>query len=384
MNNSWVDFTKCAYWSHHTITPANYASLFALDCALSVINGLTSPATFASNALILFAILKTPLLHTPTNVLVFSLVLADSLVGILLQPLAVVYLLIEGNTCTVIDALTFLNVTVIGVSLSTMALVSLDLYLSLYFPFRYPSKVTIRRVSSVSIIVWLYWTIMVAIPMVTPGRTAMLLVESVLGVTWLVCLVVIAISYFRIFWLVRYHVTKIKTLTPVEHTGPQPIGDREANVNHRGSLNLQFLSKVKEKEDFPVSDQKLSVINSKPISTCSQAVSCQQSAKDQPNITRPKPITAQQPVRARKTKLAVTMGYVIGTSLFCYFPFGVVVLFLRANPNPSLSLVAAFYVLITLQFLSSFVNPLVYCWRVRELREACSTLLRSLGRRFFN
>ena len=70
---------------------------------------------------------------------------------------------------------------------------------------------------------------------------------------------------------------------------------------------------------------------------------------------------------ARENKSALNAFYVYIISLACYFPSLVTSILLEVN-HLNNSYVGAAYASIFLFFLNSSLNPLVYCWRYREIR----------------
>ena len=65
------------------------------------------------------------------------------------------------------------------------------------------------------------------------------------------------------------------------------------------------------------------------------------------------------------------------TLIACYFPNGIVEA-LNLHRGMSLSTYLAFQFAITLVFLNSSLNPLLYCWKIREVRQAVKETLRQL------
>ena len=76
------------------------------------------------------------------------------------------------------------------------------------------------------------------------------------------------------------------------------------------------------------------------------------------------------PSVARETKLAKTMAYIFGALLICYTP-GMIILLIRTVKGDSPQLLYNFYPWAeNLIFLNSSLNPMIYCWRNREIRRA--------------
>ena len=74
-------------------------------------------------------------------------------------------------------------------------------------------------------------------------------------------------------------------------------------------------------------------------------------------------------------KSAVTTIFVYGLFVFFYLPFGVTMLVDSFNGyTPGVKI--AYMYTGTVVFINSFLNPLVYCWRITEVRRAVKNLLK--------
>ena len=74
-------------------------------------------------------------------------------------------------------------------------------------------------------------------------------------------------------------------------------------------------------------------------------------------------------------KSAVTVLYIYGLLLIFYLPFGVTML-VEAFIGYTRSVKIAYDYTTTAVFINSFLDPLVYCWRTREIRRAVKNVLR--------
>ena len=74
-------------------------------------------------------------------------------------------------------------------------------------------------------------------------------------------------------------------------------------------------------------------------------------------------------------KSAVTVLYVYGLFVIFYLPF-FVTMFVETFSGYTLTLKIAYDYVATVVFINSFLNPLVYCWRIGEIRRAVKNALR--------
>ena len=74
-------------------------------------------------------------------------------------------------------------------------------------------------------------------------------------------------------------------------------------------------------------------------------------------------------------KSALTVLYVYGLFVIFYLPF-FVTMFVETFSGYTLTLKIAYDYVATVVFINSFLNPLVYCWRIGEIRRAVKNALR--------
>ena len=128
------------------------------------------------NAFIVCTIIRKRLLRTPTHILILSLAVNDFLVSILVMPFTIVSTITLEFTfgdsdyarcqvCKMGVIFTLLS----GVSLHTIALLSLDRFLFIYWPLKYKTFVTIRRMLAAVIFVWGLCTVMAILPLFAFG-----------------------------------------------------------------------------------------------------------------------------------------------------------------------------------------------------------------------
>uniref|UniRef100_A0A3B4TET2 G-protein coupled receptors family 1 profile domain-containing protein n=1 Tax=Seriola dumerili TaxID=41447 RepID=A0A3B4TET2_SERDU len=115
-----------------------------------------SVLTAALNLLLIISISHFRQLHSPTNLILLSLAVSDFFVGLLVIP---VEILMTG-TCWVLGdlmcALYFLlPYTLISASVGSMVLISIDRYVAICDPLRYPTRVTVRVVTAAVCLCWL-------------------------------------------------------------------------------------------------------------------------------------------------------------------------------------------------------------------------------------
>ena len=85
------------------------------------------------------------------------------------------------------------------------------------------------------------------------------------------------------------------------------------------------------------------------------------------------------PLNLSRYKNTVSTALWIFTAMmFCFLPLGVV-LIVGTLLELSESLLVTNFLTFTLLYLNSTLNPLLYCWKIRELRNVVKEILRNLG-----
>ena len=270
--------------------------------------------TCVGNSVILHAIRKSQDLHSPSFILLGCLAATDLLVGAICQTSFGAYkgAEIAENFSAYCTLRMFHNTSgwiTSGVSLLTLAAVSIDRLLALTLHLRYDVIVTVPRVFQAYFVLWIFSITVVMLRFWI--RTAHWIIFPL--VILLVTFLVTALSTSKIFQIVRRH---------------------QRQINHQNVAGLSLQT------------------NTVNVFKC--------------------------------RKSAVTVLYVYGLFLIFYLPFCVTV-FLRAFIGYTRTVKMAYDYTATAVFINSFLNPLMYCWRIREVRRAAKNVLRNvLPERWFS
>ena len=81
---------------------------------------------------------------------------------------------------------------------------------------------------------------------------------------------------------------------------------------------------------------------------------------------------------ARHRRSAVTMMYVLGAFIVCFVPCAATIM-VETIQGPLTSVRVAYDFSATIVFLSSSLNPFLYCWRIGKIRQAALKLLKRGG-----
>eukprot|EP00795_Rhopilema_esculentum_P017605 gene17605-9246_t len=164
------------------------------------------PALFTviGNAVFFITFLRTRSLHTPSNVLLWFLSLIDLVVGTVCQPLFIFTLFKEhGPCCTV--AVKIYNI-VFGLtcwnSLVCVALVTIDRFLAIFFPFQYKEKASCKTVACIFLFVFVVssmYTVLVMIFYET-ARISFIIFDLVFQLLILALILAVYASIYRVMF----------------------------------------------------------------------------------------------------------------------------------------------------------------------------------------
>ncbi len=276
----------------------------ALITVMCVVNILSSFMAATANFLVMWAIKKTPSLHTPSSVLLFWLALSDFATGVFVQPLFAVHKIASLTTNFPVYCISGAIVYPVGVflvlmSLSAITAISFDRFLALALHLRYAAIITVNRlIKFISIAFVLFFPLSIYFWFSRENwfRMTVLLVGVILAV---VCIITIPFSYCRIFAILRRHQKQIRS---------------QNNV----ALRMHGISHV------DISNYRKSVL---------------------------------------------TTLFVLSAILLSYLPGGIGLLIAFFSKMEESEFVRHIRVIGGMMaLLNSSINPLVYCWRIKEIR----------------
>ena len=274
---------------------------------LSVLNIVLSITAFLGNTLILVALHKETSLHPPSKLLYRSLATTDLCVGIVVEPLAVAFLLSvvneQWNICHHAFDAAFVTSTILcSVSLFTLTTIGVDRLLALLLGLRYRQVVTSKRTY---LTITGFWAVSIV-------GTAMHFWNHLISrwygyIVISLCLVTSITCYTKIFLALRHHQIQL-----------------------------------------------------------------------QDNIHQEQPNQAIAMNIAQYKKAVSSAMWVQLTLAVCYLPYTIMVAWLTQNELFSSTHLALYKVTATLVYLNSSLNPALYCWKMKEVRQAVKDTIRQL------
>uniref|UniRef100_A0A8C1FNX2 G-protein coupled receptors family 1 profile domain-containing protein n=1 Tax=Cyprinus carpio carpio TaxID=630221 RepID=A0A8C1FNX2_CYPCA len=187
---------------------------------------LLSAWTVFLNLLVIISISHFKKLHTPTNLIILSLAVADMLVGLIVMPVDAIKLI---ETCwyfgdTFCDVFMIIMGLLISTSICNLVLIAVDRYVAVCHPLLYPQKITMTK-TLISICLCWFFSSTYNIGYLVSGRYFEASQRSdcypMVGFAWIVtdlfmcfifpCILIISL-YLRIFYVVHQQVKVINTL----------------------------------------------------------------------------------------------------------------------------------------------------------------------------
>lgn len=373
-SNSTLSMT---YDNPQLVDKSSSASFIAKVVVLS----LVCLGTVLGNGLIIAAVFVVrQLRRRVSNTFIASLALTDLLIGLVVLPLSTSYEVlgywpIGSTACKVWTAL---NIWVCTASTQQLCVISIDRYIAIAHPLKYPQLISLKRCRIICLAVWIV-SLLVASPslMTWPNAqndnnstnemdvTAMqchILNNSIsysvyaLVGTYLLPAFVIVIFYSRVFILAKKY-AKQSHRGSIEHKQPKAT---------KGMWTSKLLQKVRPKTP------------SSPVATLYASSTKQQASRGNLRICRSDKARTNSPNLVSKNnieaKAAKTLAIIVGTFLMCWTPFFVchfltAVLTIHINQH-------LYSVITWLAYSNSLLNPCIYAVFARDYRRAFRAMLR--------
>lgn len=275
---------------------------------MSATNLPASVVAFVGNFLIIVTLRKVSCLHPPSKLLLGCLACTDLGVGLVSQPLYIVYFLSSEHSKDCYYSYLLLSTfgsILCGVSLLTMTAVSVERLLALLLGLRYRQVVTARRVRLLVITFCVFGILNAAVVFYSHP-----LARGIAVAVMLLCITISSFCYTKIYRTLRLSQAQVQ------------------DQAHQGQQNGEGI----------------------------------------------------QLNKARYKKTVSTALWVQMALLVCYLPYGLVAGFISISGliTPFLNFTRAFA--ISLLLFNSTLNPFLYCWKMREIRQAMKHTVRQFCR----
>ncbi|KAM4726891.1 adrenoceptor beta 2, surface b [Anableps anableps] len=344
-------------------------------------------AIIFGNVMVITAILRFQRLQTITNLFIASLAVADLIMGVIVVPFSSSSILLQtwkfGNFMC--DFWTATDVLCVTASIETLCVISLDRYLAITRPLRYPTLLTKARAFTVVFLVWAVASLISFLPIylkvwVSNTDSAMKCLNSETCcefntnatyavfssiVSFYLPLVVMIFLYTRVFQEAQkqlekirgrerhfYHLHKSAQLTYPDDS--PSLNKLRTGADGEDSLNMQQIEDTDNRQEEKGEENRVRTEKEGRQSTAKRLKFC-----------------------LREHKAVKTLGIIMGTFTLCWLPFfilNIVIAFVDLGDNKEL-----FRFLNWLGYSNSAFNPLIYC-RSPDFRYAFQEILHLRGR----
>ena len=272
---------------------------------LCILNANFSYTATILNIIAIYAIMKTSSLSRNFKTLLLSLAVSDLGVGLLAQPLFVVYLAMDATqknktneTYDVMYTVTLIPMNFfLCASLFSVTALCADRFLAIRLHLRYQSLVTYKRLGTTVISIWVISALISVIRLFIPKNIMYVIFVVVLST----CVINVTSLNVKLYLTLRRHINQIQV-------------PRVAQTNQGG------------------------IVQGK-----------------------------------RKSAMASLFVYLV--FIVCYLPNICTLFIIAAISEPRIDVEHLWFYTITLSFLNSTLNPLIYCWKMKQIR---TTMMRKL------
>ena len=341
---------KCSFLDVLRLNDTGLAVQITAICT-SIINALTAVTAIVGNSMFLYVYFKVHSIRRPSNVLLASLSITDLLVGVIVQQTSIARRLLEAkgmHNCPLRVTFAFFGFLSAGASFLNVGLIGLDRCLAICLPFWYESAATIQTHSFLVVLVWLFWGMFTVLPFAGVLSAG----QYFVCVFVVLCsnLIIVFVSYLLIFRVIR----EKKNSSP-----PRTFSISEFATN------------------CPTEGRRTEIFPENHLCPDSNDRSSQyrRGFSQEDGVRTAVEISSSSNTRNEKDN-TYTIAILIACMLLCYAP-QMTVLLMRGTfgDNESLVFIADTWV-DTITFINSSINPLLYCFRLTEIRTAVLRLFR--------
>lgn len=264
-----------------------------------ILNAVFAVPAIIGNFLVLFAIWKTQLNRSPSNILLSTLAFADLQVGLIVQTSFVAYKLTEIFRAAEMSCYArFVNIVfgyaTTAVSLFTLTAIAIERFLALHLHLRYKEVITKRRILSAAGFFWVIGFAVTSLYFLQRNAFGGIVITGELF-----SIAITSVAYIKIYKIVKRH-------------------EREINSQRRVSV-------------YPGEQIELNM--------------------------------------KKYQRSTFTMVIVFMLSFVCYVPYSIVMI-AKLKYGFTVQVKVAIDIFSTIVCINSSMNPVIYCWRMREIKQA--------------
>ena len=196
---------------------------------LLIVDALPGAATIIGNSIFILTLIKTSNLHRPSNVLLGALCLSDLLVGVIVRPLYVTFLLkmLLSNEMNTLFKSAFSKSFFYcgGLSFSFAATISMDRYLAICHPFVYRRFITCKKYLIFTVVVCIGWFVFTSLRFVRSIKMSATY-NMILILYMIIAISIILVCYGRILQVMLKQRRAVPTLGTIN-------GEESSHAEHQ-------------------------------------------------------------------------------------------------------------------------------------------------------
>ena len=318
---------------------------FASSILIIVVNSLLAIFAVVVNLLIMIALNRKEELKTAANLILNSMALSDFLVGLTVQPLSVLYHILDIfhlESCKIKIVNSLLGTFCVGASMFSATMFSLDRCIAIMCPFRYQEHLIYKKYIVVIVCGWVFLLLSVVLTYFEFVRKSFL--HSLMTFALFCCVLSICFCYIIIYKEVRRKAQIVHALPVINQSTDEP---NNANKDS---------GEPSARPDVPII-----------IATTSS---------DAGKETKQGKVTKNEASSSNQRSRSKMVVVLLSVFLLCYLPVTILnaVSKTQVIRQQVLEIVYDWTNIVVL--LNSSINPAIYCIRVRQIRSEIKRLLK--------
>ncbi|XP_065063326.1 beta-1 adrenergic receptor-like [Rhopilema esculentum] len=324
------------------------------------------------NLLILIALIHKPHLRTAPNLILTSMAASDLLVGLVIQPTAVihkVYELLNIDSCFLRAVNALVAILGVGVSFLNVCFFALDRCFATMLPYRYDSERLFNKYLGVIITSWLTLALLVILKETAVIPSSVL--QLVMTLLLVVSMILIVISYIIIYRAIRGHRKRAATIAV--SIAVKDDGSGTAKL-HKFKLET-CLKPIRWDTSGPDDIIRISYHN-----VDESPPEPMQKASNEKSLDNVK--ATQEQVLKKQQSRSLTVSLLLSVFMACYLPVTILNVVVSRTKVRGNSLAIAYDWTNFLILFNSSLNPIIYCIRVQKIRTEVRALISNIRHLF--
>ena len=328
---------------------------------LAVLQSASCSFTVVINLAIIIALLRKEQLKTAANLILTSMAISDFLVGLIVQPLTVTHQIfnIYGNdSCFLQNISSLVAILCVGLSFVNVCMFAMDRCFAAIFPFKYLEEKIYRKYLAIIIVSWLAIGILVVLTYMKLFSGGML--QRLMTVLFIISMVFTLLSYFIIYGTIR---RQKKRISNISSAATKRFVSANFIIHFKRRRRFSFRDST---IDFPqtfVSPRTEDVIKIEDNQVVKIGGVCDIEDASEKNV---EPMINPKLRTQRATSYTVLV--ILAVFMLCYLPLTVLNVITKNTEIDEKTRIVAYNWANFLIVFNSSLNPIIYCIRVKMIR----------------